>query len=154
MADTVQLEVVITSTGQTTRRLQQMVGAAMKDLKSTMDEVGQMVAEFAEGPVFESEGGILGEVWPRLSPAYAKYKGKHSMSNELLEFTGTMRKSFAWNASEGGVDVGNNAPYFEYHQSTEEHTKIPRRAMIGFTDELQEKIKTKIRDDIIRKINE
>lgn len=120
--------------------------------QATMDSIGEMTAEYAEGPIFMSEGGVLGQRWQPLSDAYAKFKRQHTNLNNLLVFTGKMKASFAWAAEENMVKVGNNAPYFGYHQSSGERKKLPRRAMIGFDDTLKAKIKNRLKSDIQEKL--
>lgn len=117
-----------------------------------MDALGKLTAEYAEGPIFNSEGGVIGARWQPLSTKYMNWKNKNTNQSSLLVFSGKMKDSFAWTAHSDYVEVGNNAPYFAYHQSSEPRTKMPRRQMIGFDETLKNQIKTKMRSDITRKL--
>lgn len=149
-SEMMQVEIVLTAADKKVTNKLKALGQELTNLKETMDGIGEMVAEFAEGPVYMSAGGILGQPWKPLSDKYKLYKGKHALSNNLLVFTGKMKDSFAWTAKENSVEVGNNAPYWQYTQLGT--SKMAARPTIGFTDDLRDKIKLRIHSDIKRRI--
>ena len=44
------------------------VGLDIKDLREPMSEVGSRAISVFSGQVFASQGGFIGQPWPRLSP--------------------------------------------------------------------------------------
>ena len=70
----------------------------------------------------------------------------------MLVATGVMRNSFSHEANEKSVRIGNDAPYFKYHQSSQPRTKMPRRQMIGVNDKVERLVAARFREDIREKL--
>lgn len=128
------------------------VGLDMTDLKGAMTEVGDHAKKYFGGQVFASRGGALGQPWPRLSPAYAVQKAKRYPGRPPLVRSGLMQRSFTSKPSPMSVTIGNDAPWFKYHQSSAARTKIPRRVMIGVYSGMQSDVTNIIANALAKKI--
>lgn len=128
------------------------VGLDVKDLRGAMADVGTHAKKYFGGQVFASRGGALGQSWPRLSANYAAQKAKRFPGRPPLVRTGIMQRSFTSNPSAMSVTIGNNAPWFKYHQSSAPRTKIPRRVMIGVYSGMQSDVTNIIAKALSQKI--
>lgn len=143
----------ITGTSQEIAKLKRLTNG-LKDLGSAMKEVGSETKKYYAGQAFASQGGVYGDEWQTLSPAYAKYKTKkYRGSRGLLVATGDMQRSFTFSSTKNSVTIGNDSPVFAYHQSTQARTKMPRRQMLGVNRDVRGIVKQVIEADIKRKIN-
>lgn len=142
MADSLELSLEVKGVEQVTRMLTN-IGADVQDLKGAMTEVGEHAKKYFGGQVFASRGGVLGQPWPRLSPGYASQKAKRYPGRPVLVRSGLMQRSFTSKPSAMSVTIGNDAPWFKYHQSSAARKKIPRRVMIGVYNGMQSDV-TKI----------
>jgi phage gpG-like protein len=128
------------------------VGLAMDDLEGAMSDVGQHAIKYFSGQVFASRGSVIGQPWAPLNPTYAAHKARLYPGRPPLVRTGLMQRSFTSDPSKMQVTIGNSAPYFQYHQSSAERSKLPRRAMIGLSEQLQSDIVETVRSSLINKI--
>lgn len=150
-SDLIQLEVVLTAKDERIMNKLSKLAHDIVDMHETMDAIGEAMAKFGEANI-EAEGGLLDAQWKPLSQNYLNRKLKmYNVTHELVA-TGKMKSSFAWNASENSVEVGNNTPYWKYHQSSAPRTKMPYRPTIGFTDDIKNQISNRIRKDLRRKL--
>lgn len=101
---------------------------------------GKYLQNFFAGPVFSSRGGVIGEGWKPLSPAYAAQKAKRYPGRGILEATGKMRGSFQYEASSMWTRVFNTTSYFKYHQSRMPRSRLPRRIMMKLAETEKRKI--------------
>ena len=128
------------------------VGLDVKDLRGAMDDVGSTTIKYFSGQVFASRGGVIGHSWPRLSDRYAATKAKRFPGRPLLVQTGRMQGSFVKRSAAMSVEITNNDPKFKYHQSSASRTKLPRRAMIGIYNGMQDDVTKTIALALSRKI--
>lgn len=151
MADSLELDLEIKGVKEVTKMLTN-VGLDVRDLKGAMADVGDHAKKYFGGQVFASRGGVLGQTWPRLSPSYAARKAKRYPGRPVLVRTGLMQRSFTSTPSNMSVTIGNDAPWFKYHQSSAARTKIPRRVMIGIYNGMQEDVTGIIATALAKKI--
>lgn len=151
MVDSLGLPLEVKNSEQVTKMLTN-VGADMKDLKGAMTDVGEHAKKYFGGQVFASRGGVLGQPWPRLSPAYAAQKAKRYPGRPPLVRIGVMQRSFTSKPSAMSVTISNDAPYFKYHQSSAPRAKIPRRVMIGIYTGMQTDVTNIIAAALTKKI--
>lgn len=133
------------------------LGESLEDFTESMPDIGRELTEYFSGPAFLSQGGVFGQRWPSLSPAYQTYKIRHyrTFSNQILVRSSgqeSMQNSFTYSATRDSVTIGNSSDHFKYHQSALPRKKIPRRQMIGVNDEVSAKVNRIIEDDIKRKL--
>lgn len=121
-----------------------------------MVEIGEALKNYYSGPVFASQGGVLGVQWPTLAASTMLYKAKkyRQYTTVPLIATGAMKGSFKADATSNSVIVSNTAPYFPYHQSSAPRRKIPYRPMMAINAPLKSTIKAIIQKDIAAKIAE
>lgn len=129
------------------------LGSDLLMLKEAMTQIGAEAARYYGDEGMRSQGQVFDQDWQRLSDKYSVWKAKHYPGRGILERTGKLAGSFYFEADDNSVRVGNSVDYFKYHQSTEQRTKIPRRAPMGINDTLKQMIKTVIEADIRRKID-
>lgn len=151
MADSLDMKLEVKGVEQVTKMLTQ-AGLDIRDLKGAMSDVGEHAKKYFGGQVFASRGGVLGQTWPRLSPAYAAQKAKRDPGRPVLVRPGLMQRSFKSTPSNMSVTIYNDAPWFEYHQSSAARTKIPRRVMIGVYNGMQSDVTTIITQALAAKI--
>jgi len=125
--------------------------SSTSDMKTVMDDVGKLTAQYAAGPVLASKGEAIGKTWAPWSDAYQTWRGKKGFGNQYLILTGKMSKSFAWNATDREVEVGNNTDYWPYLQFGTR--KMPARPTVGFSDPLKRGIANKIQSYLQSRIN-
>ena len=130
------------------------LGLDLRNMRGAMNEVGRGAIKTFSGPVFLSRGGKIGEAWPRLSDDYAARKAKKYSGRPILVRTGAMQNGFKYDSTGMSVTIHNTDPKFRYHQSTEDRKKIPRRAMIGIYEGLDNEVRNTIAAVIARKIKE
>ncbi|WP_152467701.1 phage virion morphogenesis protein [Gordonia terrae] len=126
----------------------------LQNLRPAMDEVGRGAVRMFSGPVFASRGQRLGESWPRLSTDYAAQKAKRYAGRPVLVRTGQMQSRFGHQAAATSVTIYNLDPKFKFHQSNAPRSKIPRRAMIGIYQGLDNDVRNTVAAVIARKIKE
>lgn len=151
MADNLELDMEVKGVKEATKMLT-AVGLDVRDLKGAMTDVGDHAKKYFGGQVFASRGGVLGQPWPRLSPAYAAQKAKRYPGRLVLVRTGLMQRSSKSTPSNMSVTIYNDAPWFKYHQSSAARTKIPRRVMIGVYNGMQSDVTTIIARSLAAKI--
>ncbi|MBZ4533131.1 hypothetical protein GBP62_25165 [Mycobacterium avium subsp. hominissuis] len=153
MASSLELDLEVQNAEKIEKMLADL-GLDIKDMRSAMDDVGKSTIKYFSGQVFASRGSTIGDRWPRLSDKYATWKAKRWAGKPVLVRTGTMQSSFTKKASNMEVVIGNSAPYFKYHQSSEPRKKIPRRAMIGIYTGMQDDVTKTIAAALSKKIRE
>lgn len=130
------------------------LGVSLYNFRSAMGDIGKEAARYYSNEGFNSQGGVYGSVWPRLSEKTIAIKTKlyPQYVNVPLVASGTMKNSFVATANSNSVLITNEAPYYKYHQSTLPRKKIPRRQMAGINDPVKKMIQQILQDDIKRKI--
>lgn len=150
------LRIEVTNDKQVIAKLKRL-GFDLKEFPEAMKEIGKALARYYSGPAFLSQGGVFGQKWASLSPAYQAYKAKEyrAFANSILvRGTGadSMQNEFEYVATKTEVVIGNRAPYFKYHQSAAPRTKIPRRQMMGVNDPVRDIVRDIIDEDVKKKL--
>lgn len=109
----------------------------LSHMKSAMSDIGNEAKRYFSGQVFASRGGAINQRWAPLNAAYAVWKARHYAGRPPMIRTGALQQSFTSDATNTSVTIGNDSPYFKYHQSTAARKRLPRRAMIGMYSQLQ-----------------
>lgn len=102
----------------------------LKDFTKPLTESAQLLQKSFQLN-FDAQGAMFGGWAPR------KPQMRHGARVDtwpLLEKTGTMRGSFYSDVAADTAVLGNNSPYFKYHQSNAARTKLPRRVMMDIND--------------------
>lgn len=126
---TFQIEWSIEGEKQLSRRLRGISTKATNFTKPFTSAAQHLTGVFSR-EVFNTEGGVIGEKWARLSPATVARKARLGQSTRPLIATGRMRSSFRNIVSSDQAVIYNNSDYFKYHQSNKPRRKIPRRVMM------------------------
>lgn len=136
------------------RRKLKRLGPSLTNFRSAMGDIGQDVTEYYQNTAFASQGGVFGKVWARLRPSTINYKSKNypQYVNAPLLATGAMRDGFTYTPGQTSVLITNTAPYYKYHQSTAQRSKLPRRQMAGINQPVKEIVRERLREDIKKKI--
>ena len=150
-----QLEWSIEGQKELSRLLQGMQNK-LKDFTEPFKKTTDSLKKTYETEVFDTEGGVIGEHWERLSPYTVAQKARLGFGNKgILERTGTMRKSFKTMVSSVQGVVLNDTDYFKYHQSNQPRTKLPRRVMMKLAENQKQMIVKEfqkyIREKVLKK---
>jgi len=145
------VSITITGTREVRAKIKKL-GSSIYDLKSSMSVIGRQAADYYANQGMLSQGGVFGSGWKPLSARYAARKAKLYPGRPILVATGTMKDSFNYSATSTSVLVGNTAPQFKYHQSSEPRTKIPRRPMLGVNDQIKRMVREELTREITQKI--
>jgi phage gpG-like protein len=176
---TLKIDVTISGGAQVAAKLDRL-GGSLTDFKSAMGKVGKFGKNYFSGPVFESEGEVLGQKWAPLNPKYEVRKAKkYARGAQILVASGTMRKKFYYSAGKQSVFIGNKDPKFPYHQlgtgfggtanaarvavarhlmgmggggSIGRGNNLPARPMIGINQAFETGVQDIIRKDIREKL--
>jgi hypothetical protein len=136
-----QVRVVVTGDKQLISKLTAL-GPKLSEFSAAFAILGKELTDYYAGKGFASQGGIFGESWKQLSPVYASKKGRNFPGRGILVASATPTT----------LTIGNDTPYFKYHQSTEPRSKMPRRASMGVNSEVKSIVKTVLEADIRNKI--
>jgi len=145
------LRIDVEGEAELSARLEKLV-RGITNLRAPMKEVGEYLTDFFAGEVFASRGGVFGEPWPALSTNYAAKKAIEFPGRIPLVRTGLMNRSFKSRPDTLSVEVYNPVPYFDYHQSQEDRTRLPRRAMMKVDAKRGDTIVEIIADSIDREV--
>lgn len=148
-----QVTITIRGSSEVKSRMRKL-GVSLYDFSTAMQKIGEWAARYYASQGFISQGGVYGNVWPRLSArtVYAKSKLYPQHVNTPLVASGKMKDSFMFTSNKEQVIIGNKMPYYKYHQSTAPRHKIPRRQMAGVNDPIKQIVRSLIREDIARKL--
>ncbi len=128
------------------------LGAKLYDFRGAMQDIGEEVTKYYSGQGFASQGGVFDNVWPSLSPVYAKLKAKNYPGRSVLVKTGRLQDSFRASSTSKSVVVTNTAPYMAYHQSTEPRSKMPYRPIMKVNDDVKSIVRQIIQEDVTQKL--
>jgi len=145
------ITVVITGNKELQTKIKRL-GNSIYDQRASMAEIGRSAAVYYANQGFNSQGGVFGSPWQRLSPRYAAWKAKNYPGRPPLVRTGKMQNSFDFQATSSTVLIGNSSPQFKYHQSSAPRRVIPRRASIGVNDQIKRMVREAISRDISQKL--
>lgn len=104
-----------------------------EDWSKEFNQVSDKLLKFYQGPVFETEGGIIGENWQKLSQPYEFYKRKKFAGRGILQASGKMRRNFSAESGKDFAKIENKTKYAVYHQ--EGTRKMPARKMLKIDEE-------------------
>lgn len=108
---------------------------------------------YYSGPVFQSQGGVIGEPWPPLSPFTLADKARKGFGGQpTLVRTGSMKGGFETEAKKKYGVVWNSTDYFKYHQSRRPRTKIPRRPMMKLDEWSRQTVIQNFRQHLARAV--
>lgn len=117
------------------------MSTSVKDFHRPLQKSATMLLGIFSGPVFATEGAIIGEKWQRLSPYTVAQKARSGYGNKgILEASGRMKRSFRAIVSSEQAVLHNEADYFKYHQSNKPRRHLPRRVMMKLNQSSKEMI--------------
>lgn len=131
------------------------LGSQLFKLRPEMMQIGSELKRYYSGPVFASQGAVLGTKWRQNAPATRAYKARRypGTGTKTLVRTGRMQKSFDMTATNTSVTIENTAPYFKYHQSSAPRRKMPYRPMMGVNGDVKSVVRQIIERGVRRKID-
>ena len=117
---------------QLTQKLSALA-ASFSRMKNLWLSVGSYVQRQTINERFEKEQSPDGSTWTPLAPATVKKRLKRHKSGhmKILQDTGELRRSIAYEAGDYYVRIGSNLKYARTHQFGREH--IPARPFLGIT---------------------
>lgn len=136
------------------RRLEaraERINEIMHNFQSFWASVGAYMQRQTITERFDKEQSPDGKRWATLAPATVMRRIlKHrSMTYRILQDTGELRRSIAYEATKNGVRIGSKLKYARTHQFGRDN--IPARPFLGVTPEELEHIKKMLRTAIKRK---
>lgn len=126
------------------------LGRGLFQLDNGMRQIGEYMANYFANEGFASQGQVFNNTWPRLNLQYAQWKAVHFSGRPILERTGQMRRSFAYKSGSNSVTIGNNQPYFKFHELG--GTRLPQRQMMGINEPNKRMIAHILQNEIRNKI--
>jgi hypothetical protein len=146
-----QMSVHITGLDESKVKLDALKVGLVSGMEPALIEVGELGSKYFGGVAYQSKGSAFGLPWDALSSSTidekdrAGYRGYPDMVR-----TGAMMNGFSYEIPEpGAVRLFNDTPYFAYHQSSKERSKIPRRVMIGVNATLVAIVRTAIKRQVV-----
>lgn len=131
------------------RKLGQLKGG-LGDLSGDMKRLGDFFVRFFSRDVFATEGDIVGEQWPRLSPKYEFWKRIKYAGRGILVRSGKLQKAYRMNYGSDFVRIYNPIEYAIYHQ--EGSGRLPKRTLVKIDQERKQYIIDVIKQAVARKI--
>lgn len=124
----------------------------LHSLKPFWQTVGMYVQRQTIKERFDKEKSPDGQKWKPLAPATIKHRKKrHKGGNmKILQDTGELRRSIAYEAGDNYVKVGSKLKYARTHQFG--RGKIPARPFLGVTNKEKEHITSMFQQYIKRHI--
>ena len=107
------------------------LGQDLYDFSEEMGATGKYLADYFSTVPFATLGRNYGTQWQEVSPKTlaAKLKRYPQNAHNTLQASGLMRDSFAFESDRLSATIGNQQPYFGYHQRGT--GKAPRRVMMA-----------------------
>lgn len=93
------------------------LGAEFNDWSGTLKRIGEYLLDFYQNSVFESEGNVYGTRWALLRPNYDFWKRTQFGGRGILQRTGTLRAGFYMKPERNQVEIRNEVPYAQFHQT-------------------------------------
>lgn len=113
------------------------VSLEMKDWRAPLDRAATKLVRVFSDDVFTTKGKAVGSTWAPLSPATIARKAH---GNTPLIETGRMQSSFTKAVHPDYAVIGNDTPYFKYHQSNQPRKRLPRRVMMQMGNRQKEMV--------------
>lgn len=115
----------------------QGVSLEMKNWRAPLDRAATNLLKVFSNDVFTTRGKAVGSTWAPLSPATIARKAR---GNTPLIETGRMQSSFTKEVHTDYAVIGNDTPYFKYHQSNQPRKRLPRRVMMRIGNRQKEMV--------------
>lgn len=110
------------------------VNDGMADYSKLLKEFSKIQLESAD-EAFKTRGRNIGMPWEKLKSSTVKEKLRIGKNIDILQRSGTMRKSFkVQKLTKNELEIGNTIKYFKYHQLGTQ--RIPQRQMLGHSPQL------------------
>lgn len=139
-------QIRITLNDTNARRLLRKAALAVKSFRPAMAEIGEYLVRQTDKR-FKSELDPEGNDWAALTIAYSKRKAKNRRAvQKKLQFSGRLRASIVYQASDDEVRLGSNVKYASIQQLG--GNGIPSRPFLGMNDDDQREIGLIISDYI------
>lgn len=101
---------------------------AYKDFRPFLRDISRVQLDSADES-FKTRGTNLGRAWERLAISTVKQKIRIGKNIDILQRSGTMRRSFdITKLDTNELEIGNSIKYYKYHQLGTR--KMPRRQML------------------------
>ncbi|MBQ3347578.1 MAG: phage virion morphogenesis protein [Synergistaceae bacterium] len=106
----------------------------LRDMRQFWTSVGMYVQRQTIRERFDKEQTPDGQKWKPLSPATIKHRKKHHKKGnmKILQDTGELRRSVAYEADDKSVRIGSKLKYARTHQFG--RGNIPARPFLGVND--------------------
>ena len=124
----------------------------LKNMTQFWDSVGRYVQRQTIKERFDKEQSPDGQKWKPLAPSTVKHRKKrHKKGNmKILQDTGELRRSIAYEAGDNFVKVGSKLKYARTHQFGRKN--IPARPFLGVNDMEKQQIISMFRQYVKRQI--
>lgn len=146
-----QVSISISGDRQLQTKLKRL-GSSLYEFRAGMNDIGRNVARYYSVQGFTSQGGVFGAKWSPLAMRTILQKSKTYPGRPPLVRTGAMQNSFTFTAASQQVLIGNEMPYFKYHQSSAPRSRLPRRQMMGVNAPVKRMVRTILEAEVRRKI--
>lgn len=124
----------------------------LKNMTQFWDTVGRYVQRQTIKERFDKEQSPDGQKWKPLAPSTVKHRKKrHKKGNmKILQDTGELRRSIAYEPEDNCVKIGSKLKYARTHQFG--RGKIPARPFLGVNDMEKQQIISMFRQYVKRQI--
>ena len=102
--------------------------------REVWDSIGEQLKIQTEKR-FTTETDPDGNAWTPLSEKYQKRKAKKANYQKLLQFSGQLLDTLAYQSDDYGVKFGSNKIYARTHQYGDAKRGIPKRAFLGINED-------------------
>ena len=102
--------------------------------REVWDSIGEQLKIQTEKR-YEAEVDPDGNAWTPLSEKYQKRKAKKANYQKLLQYSGNLLDTLAYQTDDYGVKFGSNKIYARTHQYGDADRGIPKRAFLGINEE-------------------
>ena len=136
---------------QLSRRLRG-IGKEMGDWRPAFKKASENLKRIFSNEVFATQGRVIQERWAPLSRAYALRKVQRFGNRGTLVASGKMQRSFKSQFNADSARVWNAVAYFQYHQSNQPRSRIPRRIMMKLGVDQREMVVKVFHTQFIKKI--
>jgi phage virion morphogenesis protein len=130
--------ITVTIDDEKVRQTLKSLGDRAKDLTPAMKQIGEYL-RFRTEENFKKEQSPDRQKWAPLNKDYAQAKEKRKGIRKILQFTGDLRSTIAYQAEKRQVTIGTNKKVGSYslgaiHQLGAPRKNIPPRPFLGLSD--------------------
>ncbi len=120
------------------------------DFRPLLKNISKVQLDSAD-ETFKTRGKNLGQPWQSLKIATIKSKLRVGKNVDILQRSGTMRRSFRVSKlTKDELEIENSVKYFKYHQIGT--SRIPQRQMLGHSPALIKRHEIEFIDYILKLI--